>query len=189
MMDGQSDGTGVPVPTYGSQQWLSAQTAKGAVLTPNSAGYYDNGNANARVMAYGDSDKDASGSPEGLSNGQTPNSSSSGGESRQNMSAMGMNGNGMRQNVMHRGGNGTGLGPGPGADFFSIPTTGFIPHSLPQQPGGFAMSSGFTPMGVQEAIEQPGGEDMLKVILNMGPMDAMDLSSWGSAHGHEAMKG
>lgn len=66
--------------------------------------------------------------------------------------------------------------------YFPMPGAGVMPAGAPQTYGQFQVTGSYSHMGMQDAIEtSPGGEDMLKAILNMGPMAAMDLSSWGSS--------
>lgn len=142
-------------------------------LTPSSNGIFDAHKTNGHMNG-----RDGISSPDG----PTPNSSSSGGD-RGYISMpgaanpMGMNGISPQQNMAN-------CNPG----FFSVPNGSFMANGAPQQYGGFHVTGQYQHMGMQDAIEtSPGGEDMLKAILNMGPMDAMDLSSWGN--GNEATKG
>lgn len=67
---------------------------------------------------------------------------------------------------------GFGMTPDMGADVggYSIPQAGGWNDMNPHPPG----------------LQQPVGEGVLRALMNMGPMDAMDLSSWDS--GNDAMR-
>lgn len=173
------------------------------VLTPSSGTMYDkNGSNSGAVSGYGDGgdNQDRSGSPEqGHSNGPTPNSSNGGGsDSKSHLAPGPMHGgnqeNGFhpspispQQSMMNQ--------PGPmdanNPTFFADPNFSIGHGMAGQPPAGFAMpTNGWTDMSGQAPTPgmTPVGEGVLRALMNMGPMDAMDLSSWDSGHDN-AMRG
>lgn len=49
----------------------------------------------------------------------------------------------------------------------------------------YGMSNGWGGLnGPAAGIQPVGGEGVLRALMNMGPMDAMDLSSWDSGNPH-----
>ncbi|KAL3961699.1 hypothetical protein ACCO45_003222 [Purpureocillium lilacinum] len=157
-----------------AQTWLSADQQSIPVLTPSSGTMYEKGAEN----------QDAQGSPEGgPSNGPTPNSSGAGSDAKSHLPAGHMNGAtteaafrpplSPQQNMINPS---HGMDSGNHQSFFG--DSGFIPQSMPQQSNGFGMpAGGWTDMNGQPA-GMPVGEGVLRALMNMGPMDAMDLSSW-----------
>ena len=56
---------------------------------------------------------------------------------------------------------------------------------MPQAPMEFGMSNGWTHSGMQAGqagVPAPVPDGVLRSLMNMGPMDAMDLSSWDSGN-------
>lgn len=157
-----------------AQTWLSADQQSIPVLTPSSGTMYEKGAEN----------QDAQGSPEGgPSNGPTPNSSGAGSDAKSHLPAGHMNGAtteaafrpplSPQQNMINPS---HGMDSGNHQSYFG--DSGFIPQSMPQQSNGFGMpAGGWTDMNGQPA-GMPVGEGVLRALMNMGPMDAMDLSSW-----------
>ena len=184
---------------FNSQSWLSAEQSMGG-LTPSSGGMYDkSGSAGGHGGASGDN-QGTVGSPEGGQTGRlTPNSSSNGGrdgaaESRGRLAPGQVNGSGRNsfqaspisphQNLMGPGD----LSGGNQGSFFGDPTNGFAvsPNMNEQQQGGFGMANGgWGDMAGQQSLPQVG-DGVLRALMNMGPMDAMDLSSWDQ--GNENMR-
>ncbi|PKS07875.1 hypothetical protein jhhlp_006483 [Lomentospora prolificans] len=68
---------------------------------------------------------------------------------------------------------------------FGISNPGIPPnqrYAVPQPPiGDFGMSNGWNEIPTQAGME-PVAEGVLRSLMNMGPMDAMDLSSWESGN-------
>lgn len=182
---------------FNSQSWLSAEQSM-SDLTPSSGGggLFDKG---ASGGAQGDNNQGTNGSPtDGQSGGPTPNSNSTGrdatADSRNQHLAPGMNNSGRtsfnaspispQQNLM-----GTNdISGASGPTFFG--NMGDFPgqQQQPQQQNAFSMASnawGDMP-GQQGQVPQQMGDGVLRALMNMGPMDAMDLSSWDQ--GNENMR-
>lgn len=178
---------------FGTQPWLSAEHQM-PVLTPNSSSLYDKTNNNGgRAFEVNGESQDGTGSPEGQSNGPTPNSSNgsdrihlapnqtntgtaSGVSSapRQEFRASPMS---PSQNML----NGASMPAEPGTHQNFFAANGYpMPAGISNQQG-FAMGTGWADMSNQQS------EGVLRVLMNMGPMEAMDLSSWDS--GNEPMRG
>ncbi|POR38419.1 Putative transcriptional regulatory protein [Tolypocladium paradoxum] len=186
------------VPSGFEQSWLSTDHASMPVLTPSSGTVYEkNGSTSGGAMSgFGESNgdnQDAQGSPEaGQSNGPTPNSGGTGSDDKPRLAPGPVGGSGPdssfraspippQQNMM---GQGHGMDAGSNQGFFGDPN-GFTiqPNMGGQRGGGFAMpSNGWADMNGQTPGMQPVGEGMLRALMNMGPMDAMDLSSWDSGN-------
>lgn len=154
---------------------------------------YDKANpTSGRAFDVTGESQDGTGSPEGQSNGPTPSSNSS---DRVHLSSNQMNG-----------ASGGGVNSVPRQEFRASPMSPqpniLNSHPVPVEPGthqnffaangypmpagitnqqGFAMGTGWGDMNNQQS------EGVLRVLMNMGPMEAMDLSSWDS--GHEPMRG
>ncbi|PHH67803.1 hypothetical protein CDD80_502 [Ophiocordyceps camponoti-rufipedis] len=174
-VDGQGSGFG--------QAWLSAAdaTSMPVALTPSSSTLYDkNGPTSVGpVSGFGDGGAGVRDSPEaGHSSGPTPNSSGPGSEGKAQLAMGGSAHESYRASPMSPQGNLMGQ--------HGIEASGFF-----GSPGGFAMTSGMTGTdfgmpnngwsGVNGATSmQPMGEGVIRALMNMGPMDAMDLTSWDS---------
>lgn len=63
--------------------------------------------------------------------------------------------------------------------FFADPNGFTMPASMVDQQGAFALPSGWGDIQGQTDVT-PVGEGVLRALMSMGPMDAMDLSSWDS---------
>ncbi|PNY24060.1 transcriptional regulatory protein, partial [Tolypocladium capitatum] len=131
--------------------------------------------------------QDTQGSPEaGQSNGPTPNSGSTGSDVKPHLAPGSMGASGPdsfraspispQQNML---GQAHGMDAGSHQGFFGDPN-GFAmaPSMGGQQGGGFAMPSN----GWVDMNGPAPGEGVLRALMNMGPMDAMDLSSWDSGN-------
>ncbi|KAK2591400.1 hypothetical protein QQS21_010906 [Conoideocrella luteorostrata] len=196
LAEGQGENTagGPPVNSgFGGQTWLSAdQASVPPGLTPSSGTMYDkNGSAGGQ---------DKQGSPEaGQSNGPTPNSSGAGSDAKSHL-APGIGGT-RQDNAFHP----SPISPhqnlmNPGGPMDANNHQNFFPESAGypmgptmtgQQSGGFTMpTNGWTGMNSQPQPPSmtPVGEGVLRALMNMGPMDAMDLSSWDTGH-DSAMRG
>jgi len=171
----------------------------GNALTPSSGSMYDkSASSSGRLTGLGQSessgDNNISGSPDGdnPSNRPTPNSSSS--DQRVNMTAGGIEGSGQnsfevgpataQQNINPRGDTDENANYFNSTSAFDI-RTGLTPNprfSIPDTPGAdFGMSTGWGDVQGQAGMT-PGAEGVLRSLMNMGPMDAMDLSSWDAAN-------
>ncbi|OLN92888.1 putative transcriptional regulatory protein C530.05-like protein 13 [Colletotrichum chlorophyti] len=195
---------------FGGQSWLSAEhpmpydtNAKqslpmhGNVLTPSSGSLYDRSvSSSGRMTGFGQSessgDNTMSGSPDGdQSNRPTPNSTSS--EHRMHTAAGGSNGSGSNSFEAspitgHRSMNARGSVDGDANYFNDTSTfirTGLTPNqrfSMPDTPGAdFGLPNGWENLQGQTGIT-PVAEGVLRSLMNMGPMDAMDLSTWEPAN-------
>lgn len=208
LVDGQGDNAAARPPAsgagFGGQTWLSTEQASVPVLTPSSGTMYEkNGSTSGHVSGYeanGDG-HDRQGSPEaGQSNGPTPNSSGAGSEPKSHLAPRPISGAGQdngfhpspispQQNLMNQ---------GPPADvgnhssFFPEQMAYAMGHNLPnQQNGAFTVPQNWAPEMNGQAPPTnmtPVGEGVLRALMNMGPMDAMDLSSWDSGQDN-AMRG
>lgn len=149
-------------------------------------------------------------SPEtGLSGGPTPKSSGAGSDGRSHLApGPGMGGGSGCESSSFRAspmsppqsmmGQGAGLDAGGAAGFFGGPgdfatmaggamgggTGGGVGVGGPQAGAGFGMASngGWPGIGGQAAGMPPLGDGVLRALMDMGPMDAMDLSSWDSGN-------
>ncbi|KAJ3474991.1 hypothetical protein NLG97_g9618 [Lecanicillium saksenae] len=180
----EPSGMGLPgSAAFGGQAWLSVDQQM-PMLTPNSGSMHDKpANGSGHISSFGDVNGDSTGSPDGQSNGRTPNSSN-GSDGRM---AKQVSGNGAQM-----------FGSGASPQF---PTgsgqTGFFSTSHPsfsmqqQQMGGqsmaYGMSTGWDNMNAAQQAANIQNEGVLRALMNMGPMEAMDLSSWDT--GNEPMRG
>ncbi|OHE90981.1 fungal specific transcription factor [Colletotrichum orchidophilum] len=195
---------------FGGQGWLSAEQAMpygangtnnlpmhGSSLTPSSGSMYDkSGSSSGRITGFGQSessgDNNISGSPDGdQSNRPTPNSTSS--DPRVGI-AVGLDGSGRNSfdansataqpNTNPRGSADVNASFFNDAGSFGI-RTGLTPNqrfSMPETPGAdFGMSNGWGDLQGQTGMT-PVAEGVLRSLMNMGPMDAMDLSSWDATN-------
>lgn len=195
---------------FNSQAWLSADQSMSG-MTPSSGSIYDkNGNgpglsgAPGLGAGHGDNSHGASGSQdEGPSTGLTPNSSTGtgnnpavgavggtgakGAEGRPHLAPgqMGDSGRGSFQasptsphrNMMSRGD----LGSAAQNQFFGDPTSFGISSGLTEPAVGFGIPNSWGEMPSQGNMT-PGGEGVLRALINMGPMNAMDLSTWNPSN-------
>jgi hypothetical protein len=185
---------------FNSQSWLSAEQSMSG-MTPSSGSMYDkNGPATSGGTGLGGGHNDSSnqgtsGSQgEGSSTGLTP-SSNQGAGTASSTSNTGSGGKGPESRVhMAPGQMGdsnrgsfqtspvsplmpgqTGLNSGGQNQFFADPTSFGLGGGLSEQAGGFGMSNGWGEMTGQNDM---GGEGVLRALIDMGPMNAMDLSTW-----------
>ncbi|OAA43024.1 binuclear zinc transcription factor [Beauveria brongniartii RCEF 3172] len=180
----EPSGMGLPGNTaFGGQAWLSVDQQM-PILTPNSGIMYDKATANGsgHVSSFGDLNGESTESPEGQSNGRTPNSSN------------GSDGQTVKQgnsNALQIFGSGTSPQfPSTGAHFFSPAQQPFqMQQHQQQQMGGPAMSfgNGWDNITAAQQAANMQNEGVLRALMNMGPMEAMDLSSWDT--GNEPMRG
>ncbi|TDZ21908.1 Citrinin biosynthesis transcriptional activator ctnR [Colletotrichum orbiculare MAFF 240422] len=187
---------------FGGQSWLSAEqplpydaavpgsALHASTLTPSSGSLYDRaGSSNGNMAGFGRSessgDINLTGSPEGeQSNRPTPNSSSAS-EQRMNMATGGNTFDTSPVPGHQNGGSQNNLDGGVGffgdSNTFSMGRTGLTPNqrfSMPDTPGaGFGLPNGWGDLQGQTGMT-PVAEGVLRSLMNMGPMDAMDLSSW-----------
>ncbi|KAL6858588.1 fungal-specific transcription factor domain-containing protein [Trichoderma novae-zelandiae] len=179
---------------FGNGAWLTAEQQM-HVLTPNSSSMYEkNIGGGGGLSGLGDGlDQDASGSPDVQSAGRTPNSSGGASDTRPHLAPGQLSGGtsghesyraspiSPQQTMMNHGGMDNGAAQG----FYNDPN-GFTMAAgmgMPQAPYG--MSNGWGGLNGPTAGMQPvGGEGVLRALMNMGPMDAMDLSSWDSGNPH-----
>ncbi|PHH59761.1 hypothetical protein CDD81_2599 [Ophiocordyceps australis] len=142
--------------------------------------------------------QDARPSPDaGQSNGPTPNSSgtASNGRAAAHLAAGPLGGASFaaspmasHQRMLHHQHPGDAMDTSDHTSFFgdmnAFPISSGVDGGLEGQPTGtapgFAMSPGaWTGINSQHSANmQPVGEGVLRALMNMGPMDAMDLSSW-----------
>jgi hypothetical protein len=195
--DSQNDSQGGGVasqPNGYGQSWLNAEQQM-PMLTPSSGTMYDKaGSTNGNMPGFGDGNGNGNGNGDGQDtsvspdSGPTPNSSTGmgGSDSRTHLAPGHMNGaaNGgfqaspimQNQGMMGQGGVDAGGQP------FFLETSGFATMAgLNDQQGGFAMANGWPEMPGQAGMP-PVGEGVLRALMNLRPMDAMDLSSWDSTN-------
>ncbi|KAL2883515.1 hypothetical protein SGCOL_001198 [Colletotrichum sp. CLE4] len=191
----------------GPNGWLSAEASllygsnttsnlplHGNSLTPSSGSMYDkSGSSSGRVTGFGQSessgDNNMSGSPDGdQSNRPTPNSNAS--DPRVSM-AGGLDGSGRNSfDANAQSSNNPRGGADANANFFNDAggfglRTGLTPNqrfSMPDTPGAdFGLPNGWGDLQGQTGMT-PVAEGVLRSLMNMGPMDAMDLSSWDATN-------
>ncbi|EGU89271.1 hypothetical protein FOXB_00224 [Fusarium oxysporum f. sp. conglutinans Fo5176] len=170
--------------SFATQAWMSSDQQL-PILTPSSGATFEKTGSGSRTMSgFGDvtgDSQDASGSPDGLtSNRPTPNSSS-GSDQRNHLAPGQLNGSGHNSfNASPMSPNQTLMNPsvldGSTQGFFSD-TAGFTMPTNLDQSGGFSMPDGWGDIQGQSGIPQVG-EGVLRALMNMGPMDAMDLGTW-----------
>ncbi|KYK55992.1 binuclear zinc transcription factor [Drechmeria coniospora] len=178
--------------------WLSPDRQAMPALTPSSGTMYEkNGPASSGPMSgFGESSgemQELRASPEGgLSNGPTPNSSSGGGSDGKSHLGAGPLLNGSAQDAAYRTSsmgphqgvmsNGLDVPVGGHQSFFGETTSfGLGPDMGAAEAGvnfGMSSSGGWADLNGETPAMQPVGEGVLRALMNMGPMDAMDLSSW-----------
>lgn len=172
---------------FGTQAWMSTEQQIPSILTPSSAATFEKtGSGSRAVSGFGDmtgDSQDASGSPDAMqSNRPTPNSST-GSDQRNHLAPGQMNRSGVNSfNASPMSPNQTLMNPGVldgSTQGFFADTSGFvIPPGLDQS-GGFSMPDGWADMNGQTGVPQVG-EGVLRALMNMGSMDAMDLGTWES---------
>lgn len=210
LVDGQGENTGGRTAASGGgfgggQTWLATDQTSVPVLTPSSGTMYEkNGSTSGHVSGYGEANGDGHdrpGSPDaGQSNGPTPNSSGAGSEPKSHLAPGNMGSAGQengfhpspispQQNMMNQG---APTDAGGHQGFFGESLTFSMGHNMAgQQNGGFAVPQNWGPEMNGQAPPPnmtPVGEGVLRALMNMGPMDAMDLSSWDSGQDN-AMRG
>ncbi|KAJ6790104.1 hypothetical protein PWT90_02108 [Aphanocladium album] len=180
----EPSGMGLPgSAAFGGQAWLSVDQQM-PMLTPNSSSMHDKGpNGSGHISSFGDVNGDSTGSPDGQSNGRTPNSST-GSDGRL---AKQVSGNGAQMF-------GSGASPqfptsGAHAGFFSAtqPSFSMQQQQMGGQSMGYGMSTGWDNISAAQQAANMQNEGVLRALMNMGPMEAMDLSSWDT--GNEPMRG
>jgi hypothetical protein len=67
-----------------------------------------------------------------------------------------------------------------GQPFFGDPNNFAMSTAMTDQQGDFGMTGGWGDMHAQNTM--PVGDGVLRALMSMGPMDAMDLSSWEAAN-------
>ena len=171
-------------PPYGTQTWLSTEQAL-PILTPSSGMTFDKGGSVSGPMSgfedgSGES-QNTSGTPnENQSNRPTPNSSH-GSDQRTHLNPGQINSGHNSFQASPISPNQTLMNPGSldgsTQGFFADPNAFTMPTSLGDQSGAFALPNGWGDIPGQSGVT-PVGEGVLRALMNMGPMDAMDLSSW-----------
>ncbi|KAF5018592.1 hypothetical protein F66182_9421 [Fusarium sp. NRRL 66182] len=171
--------------SFGTQAWMTSEQQL-PILTPSSGATFEKTGPGSRAMSgFGDmggDSQDASGSPDGIqSNRPTPNSSIGGSDQRNHLAPGQLNGSGPNsfnaspmspsQTLMN-----PGVLDGSTQGFFADPSGFTMPASLDQN-GGFIMPDGWADIQGQTGVPQVG-EGVLRALMNMGPMDAMDLGTW-----------
>lgn len=192
LAEAQCDGQG-PNPDGFGQAWLSADQSSMPGLTPGSGPVHEvsASTSGGPLSGFGEGAVDEAEtrvSPEvGQSSRPTPQSSGTGGSDGRARLATGRPpGSGAGGEPSFRAGL---MSPqqgmmGPGAvDFFGGPG-GFAAMGGglgggPQAAAGPGLApDGWADLGGQASGVPPLGEGVLRALMNMGPMDAMDLSSW-----------
>ena len=174
--------------THGS--WLNAEHPI-RLMTPNSGSMYERYGSGTYAMngfgGNGNGDSQDVSVDEGQSNSRaTPNSSGGASESRSHLAPGPMSSSGHnsfqaspimpQQNMM----NGGGMDATDPALFGDA--TGFtMGTEMSGQHGLFGTGSGWEDMQGQTGMT-PDGDGVLRALINMAPMDTMDLSSWDSGH-------
>jgi hypothetical protein len=174
-----------PQGQFGQPIWLGPDSQL-PVLTPSTSTMYDkNGSAGAQLTGFGEQNgegQDVSGSPEGCqsSSGPTPvSSNATGSEARCHLLPGRMQGSGAEsfqaspvtpnQNLM------SGAGVDVGGHGFLGDANGFAMPGLEDQQGFSANAWGDLPT---QGAMPPVGDGVLRALMNMRPMDAMDISTW-----------
>ena len=175
---------------FTGQTWLSTEQQI-PILTPSSGGTFEkNGSVSGPMSGFGEGSgesQDTSGSPDGNpSNRPTPNSSTGGSSDQRahlNPGQMNSGPNSFQaspispnQNMMNPGGL-----DGSTQGFFADPSGFTMQASMADQQNAFAMPTGWGDIQGQTEVN-PVGEGVLRALMNMGPMDAMDLSSWDTGN-------
>ncbi|PFH55480.1 hypothetical protein XA68_18194 [Ophiocordyceps unilateralis] len=185
LVEAQGDGQGSGSSSNGfGQAWLSAAdpSSMPVALTPGSSTLYEkNGPTSAGpISGFGDGGGGMRDSPEaGHSNGPTPNSSGPGSEGRPQLAMGNSAQESYRASTMSPRPNLMGQHGMEAAGFFGSPN-GFTMASSMGGGTDFGMpSNGWAGMSGTTGM-QPMGEGVIRALMNMGPMDAMDLTSWDS---------
>ncbi|KAL4729803.1 hypothetical protein ACLX1H_001831 [Fusarium chlamydosporum] len=172
---------------FGTQAWMSTDQQIPAILTPSSGATFEKtGSGSRTVSGFGDmagDSQDASGSPDAMqSNRPTPNSST-GSDQRNHLVPGQMNRSGANSfNASPMSPNQTLMNPGVldgSTQGFFADTSGFAMSTGLDQNGGFSMPDGWADINGQTGVPQVG-EGVLRALMNMGSMDAMDLGTWES---------
>ncbi|QPG99315.1 hypothetical protein C2857_001456 [Epichloe festucae Fl1] len=182
---------------FGGQPWMSADQGSIPGLTPTAGTIFKkNGPTGGRVPGFGEVNSeghDRQGSSEASqSNGPKPNSSGAGSDAKARL-APGMGGTrrdaafqpspiSPHENILNPNGP-ISAGNGNHQGFYAGPSAYAMGHGMAgQQNRGFPMpSSGWSHVSSQNQGPPnmtPVGEGVLRALMKMGPMDAMDLSSW-----------
>ncbi|KAM0215888.1 hypothetical protein ACHAPQ_002938 [Fusarium lateritium] len=170
--------------SFGTQGWMSAEQQL-PILTPSSGATFEKtGSGSRAVSGFGDmtgDSQDASGSPDGMQSSRPTPNSSTGSDQRNHLAPGQLNGSGRNSfNASPMSPNQTLMNPGMldgNTQGFFADTSGFsMPTGLDQN-GGFTMPDGWADIQGQTGVPQVG-EGVLRALMNMGPMDAMDLGTW-----------
>ncbi|CAM1507286.1 Fc.00g069270.m01.CDS01 [Cosmosporella sp. VM-42] len=173
---------------FAGQTWLTPDQGI-PILTPSSGTYEKNGSTSGHMSGFGEGSgesQDTSGSPDGNpSNRPTPNSSTGASSDQRGHLNPGQMNSGPNsfhaspispnQNLMN-----PGALDGSTQGFFTDPSGFTMPGSMTDQQN-FAMPTGWGDIQGQTGVN-PVGEGVLRALMNMGPMDAMDLSSWDTGN-------
>ncbi|KJZ79124.1 hypothetical protein HIM_01275 [Hirsutella minnesotensis 3608] len=181
-----------------SQSWLSTDQSSIPTLTPNANNVYDKPRSlSGRPMSsFDEGGGDGTGSRESIdatqSNGPTPTSGGVISDARSHLARGPLSGScqnpsfrsspiSPQQNMMNAG---QGIDAANHHGFFGSPS-GFAltPDFSGRQEPGFTMApNGWADLNGPATDVPPMGEGMLRALMTMGPMDAMDLSSWDSGN-------
>ena len=179
---------------FTGQNWLGAGDQAMSGTTPNSGTFFD------RSTVFGDSvgDGSASKSPEGQQSNSnlTPNSST-GQESRSHLGPGQLGGSGRNsfqaspispqqafttQGSMDVSAQGQGYFASDTGGFAAL-AAGTIAGQQPQSSFGNMAHNGWGDMSDMPQLgAQAVGEDMLRTMMSLGPMDALDLSTWSTGN-------
>ncbi|ATY63626.1 binuclear zinc transcription factor [Cordyceps militaris] len=181
-----SEPSGMGLPgnaAFGGQSWLSVDQQM-PMLTPNSGSMYDKtGNGSGHISSFGDVNGESTESPDGQSTDRTPTSSAA--SDGRTVKPVGP--------TAHLFASASPQFPSTGAHFFSPAQQPYQLHQQQQQQQqqlGPAMAYGTGWDNMNAAAQQAANmqnEGVLRALMNMGPMEAMDLSSWDT--GNEPMRG
>ncbi|KAH8735470.1 fungal-specific transcription factor domain-containing protein [Ilyonectria robusta] len=175
---------------FGAQAWMSSDQQL-PILTPSSGTTFEKNGSATGPMSFGEGSgesQETSGSPDGAQSSRpTPNSSTGGSDQRVHLAPGQMGGSGHNsfqaspispnQTLMN-----PGSLDGSTQGFFTADANGFtMQTTMSDQQGSFVLPEGWGDIQGQTGVT-PVGEGVLRALMNMGPMDAMDLSSWDSGN-------
>lgn len=185
----------VPNGGFGSQPWLSTEQGPVPGLAPAPGGMFEK-NSSTGGFAFSEASGDGlkgQGSPEGVqSNGPTPSSSGTGSDATSRLGARQDGAFSSRHSSHSNAMNPSGPLDANTQNFFESSSGYSLGSGMAgAQPAAYPMpTSSWQDMSGQQALPNitPVGEGVLRALLNMGPMDAMDLSSW-DGNQDSAMRG
>lgn len=164
---------------FNSQAWMSTEQSMSG-MTPSSGGM--NGSVLNGTVGIAESQV-TEGSPDSSTNGGADSRRLAPGGQQMGASTQGsyQDSSLMNQNDMNTAAQ-AGMATEGTRQFFTVPS-GFVMDVNEQQGGyGMATTNGWVDMPGQTNMP-PVGEGVLRALMNMGPMDAMDLSAWDTETG------